>query len=79
MKTILFLAALVLSEAAAAQQVSIGTSPQGTAGYSMGAALAKLMAEKTPFQARVQPFTGNSIALAGMNQGEVDFSVVDVS
>jgi uncharacterized protein len=77
MKTILFLAALVLSGTAAAQQVSIGTSPQGTAGYSMGAALAKLMAEKTPYQARVQPFTGNSIALAGMNQGEVDFSVVN--
>lgn len=77
MRGILFLAALVLSGTAAAQQVSIGTSPQGTAGYSMGAALAKLMAEKTPYQARVQPFTGNSIALAGMNQGEVDFSVVN--
>jgi len=77
MKRILFLAALVLSGTAAAQQVSIGTSPQGTAGYSMGAALAKLMAEKTPYQARVQPFTGNSIALAGVNQGEVDFSVVN--
>ena len=77
MKRILFLAALVLSGTAAAQQVSIGTSPQGTAGYSMGAALAKLMAEKTPYQARVQPFTGNSIALAGINQGEVDFSVVN--
>jgi TRAP transporter TAXI family solute receptor len=77
MKRILFLAALALSASAAAQQVSIGTSPQGTAGYSMGAALAKLMAEKTPYQARVQPFTGNSIALAGINQGELDFSVVN--
>jgi len=77
MKRILFLAALLLSGTAAAQQVSIGTSPQGTAGYSMGAALAKLMAEQTSYQARVQPFTGNSIALAGVNQGEVDFSVVN--
>jgi len=77
MRRFLFLAALFLSGAAAAQQVSIGTSPQGSAGYSMGAALAKLMAEKTPYQARVQPFTGNSIALAGINQGEVDFSVVN--
>ena len=77
MRKFLFLAALFLSGAAAAQQVSIGTSPQGSAGYSMGAALAKLMAEKTPYQARVQPFSGNSIALAGINQGEVDFSVVN--
>ena len=54
MRKFLFLAALFLSGAAAAQQVSIGTSPQGSAGYSMGAALAKLMAEKTPYQARIE-------------------------
>ena len=77
MRKFLFLAALFVSGAAAAQQVSIGTSPQGTAGYSMGAALAKLMAEKTPYQARVQPFSGNSIALAGINQGELDFTVAN--
>jgi TRAP transporter TAXI family solute receptor len=77
MKRLLFFATLLASSAAFAQQVSIGTSPQGTAGYSMGAALAKLMAEKTPYQARVQPFTGNSIALAGINQGEVDFTVAN--
>lgn len=77
MKRALFLAALLASGAAFAQQVSIGTSPQGTAGYSMGAALAKLMAEKTPYQARVQPFSGNSIALAGLNRGEVDFTVAN--
>ncbi|HEX9184975.1 MAG TPA: TAXI family TRAP transporter solute-binding subunit [Burkholderiales bacterium] len=77
MKRLLFLVALAASGAAFAQQVSIGTSPQGTAGYSMGAALAKLMAEKTVYQARVQPFTGNSIALAGINQGELDFTVAN--
>ena len=77
MRMLLFLTALFLSGAAAAQQVSIGTSPQGTAGYSMGAALAKLLVEKSTFQARVQPFSGNSIALAGVNQGEVDLSVVN--
>lgn len=77
MRMSLFLTALFLSGAAAAQQVSIGTSPQGTAGYSMGAALAKLLVEKSTFQPRVQPFSGNSIALAGINRGEVDFSVVN--
>jgi hypothetical protein len=77
MKKLLFLAALLASGAALAQQVSIGTSPQGTAGYSMGAALAKLMAEKTSYQARVQPFSGNSIALAGINRGELDFTVAN--
>jgi TRAP transporter TAXI family solute receptor len=77
MKRLLFLAALLASGAALAQQVSIGTSPQGTAGYSMGAALAKLMAERTQYQARVQPFSGNSIALAGINRGELDFTVAN--
>lgn len=77
MRKLIFLAALIASGAAFAQQVSIGTSPQGTAGYSMGAALAKLMAEKTPYQARVQPFTGNSVALAGINRGELDFTVAN--
>jgi TRAP transporter TAXI family solute receptor len=77
MRKLLFVAALLASGTAFAQQVSIGTSPQGTAGYSMGAALAKLMAEKTPYQARVQPFTGNSVALAGINQGELDFTVAN--
>jgi TRAP transporter TAXI family solute receptor len=71
------LAALVFAGGAGAQQVSIGTSPQATAGYAMGAAIAKLMSEKMGLQARVQPFTGNSLAMAGMNRGEIDVSVVN--
>jgi hypothetical protein len=72
------LAALVVfAGTAGAQQVSIGTSPQATAGYAMGSAIAKLMSEKLGLQARVQPFSGNSLALAGMNRGEIDISVVN--
>lgn len=71
------LAALACAGAAAAQQVSIGTSPQASAGYAMGSAIAKLMSDKMGLQARVQPFSGNSLALAGMNRGEIDVSVVN--
>ena len=77
MKTILALAAVLFAGAAGAQQISIGTSPQATAGYAMGSAIAKLMADKMALQARVQPFTGNSLALAGMNRGEIDVSVAN--
>lgn len=70
-------AALCAAGSAFARQITIGTSPQATAGYAMGSAVAKLMSEKMGVQARVQPFTGNSLAVAGMNRGEVDFSVVN--
>jgi TRAP transporter TAXI family solute receptor len=73
----LLLAVLCCAGAAGAQQVSIGTSPQATAGYAMGSAIAKLMSDKLGVQARVQPFTGNSLAMAGMNRGEIDVSVVN--
>jgi TRAP transporter TAXI family solute receptor len=77
MRTIPILAAVLFAGAAGAQQISIGTSPQATAGYAMGSAIAKLMADKMAMQARVQPFTGNSLALAGMNRGEIDVSVAN--
>jgi len=70
-------AALCAALSAPAQQITIGTSPQASAGYAMGAAIAKLVSDKMGVQARVQPFTGNSLAVAGMNRGEVDFSVVN--
>jgi TRAP transporter TAXI family solute receptor len=60
---------------ASAQQISVATSPQGTASYSMGAAIAKLITEKVGTPARVQPFTGNSIALPAVNSGELDFTI----
>lgn len=71
------LAALAFAGAAGAQQVTVGTSPQASAGYAIGSAIAGLMAQKMSVQARVQPFSGNSLALAGMNRGEIDFSVVN--
>ena len=60
---------------ASAEQISIGTSPLGSAGYAMGSAIAKLITQKLGIQARVQPFTGNSIALVQVNSGEIDMSV----
>lgn len=80
MKRFIIAGAALLAGAAlpvAAQTVSMGTSPQGSAGYAMGAAIAKAATEKAGMQVRVQPFAGNSVAIAGMNRGEVDFSVVN--
>jgi TRAP transporter TAXI family solute receptor len=70
-------AALAAAGGASAQQISIGTSPQGTASYSMGAAIAKVINDRLGVPARVQPFTGNSIALPALNNGEVDLSAVN--
>lgn len=71
----LLIAALPLAGAGAAEQLSVATSPQGSANYSMGAALAKLITEKVGIPARVQPYSGNSVALPALNNGEIDFSV----
>jgi TRAP transporter TAXI family solute receptor len=68
-------AAFLFSGVASAEQLSIATSPQGTASYSMGAALAKLISEKVGIPARVQPYSGNSVALPALNNGEIDFSI----
>lgn len=76
-RTIAALCALAFAGSALAQQVTIGTSAQASAGYAMGSAIAKLMSDKMGLQARVQPFSGNSLALAGMNRGEIDLSVVN--
>ncbi len=76
-RTIAAAFAFAVAGGALAQQVSIGTSPQASVGYAMGSAIAKLMSDKMGVQARVQPFSGNSLALAGMNRGEIDISVVN--
>jgi TRAP transporter TAXI family solute receptor len=77
MKLALWVGAAALSligGTVSAQQVSVGTSPQGTANYSIAAAIAKVMSDKAGLQARVQPFTGNSIAITQVNTGEIDFA-----
>jgi hypothetical protein len=63
---------------AAAQQLGIGTMGQGTAGYSMAAAIAKVLSDKAGINARVQPAGGTSQFVPLVDSGELDFGVVNI-
>ncbi len=65
--------ALGLSTPAGAQTYSVGTNPQGSLFYSMGAALSKVMVEKTGKQYRVTPFAGSSTYIPMLNSGRLAF------
>lgn len=67
-----FAATLAVTGTAHAQPLGLSTSPQGTATYAIGAAVAKVLTEKGNIQARVQPSSGTGAALALVNSGEVD-------
>lgn len=77
------LAAALISAAlaatpASAQQLGIGTMGQGTAGYSMSAAIAKVLSDKAKIAARVQPAGGTSQFVPLVDSGELDFGVVNI-
>lgn len=70
--------AVGLTSTAAAQSVGIGTMSQGTMSYSSGSAIAKVVAEKTGMQARVQPNSGESALIPMLGTGELDFAIANV-
>jgi TRAP transporter TAXI family solute receptor len=61
-----------------AQQLGIGTMGQGTAGYSMGAAIAKVLLEKAKLQSIVQPAGGTSAYVPMIDRGEIDLGVLNI-
>src|SRR5262245_66596632 len=71
-------AAAVSLGAAHAQTLGIGTAPQGSIGYNMGSAIAKVIAETEKLQSRVQPYSGSSAILPLVNSGELDITVCNV-
>lgn len=72
------LCAVLLSPlAAGAQQVGVGTMAQGTLGYSIGSAIAKVLADNG-INARVQPAGGTSAYLPLLETGELDFGIANV-
>jgi len=71
-------AALVLAATAQAQVLGFGTAPQGSIGYNMGSAIAKVIAETEKLQSRVQPYSGSSAILPLVNTGELDLTVCNV-
>jgi len=65
-------ASLLLVSGAAAQPLGLGTSPQSTLTYSIGAAVAKVLADAGHIQARVQPSSGTGTMIPLVNSGEID-------
>jgi TRAP transporter TAXI family solute receptor len=78
MKTAAALLGLLLSCVAQAQVLGFGSAPQGSIGYNMSSAIAKVMAEDAKLQSRVQPYSGSSAVLPLVNSGELDMAVCNV-
>jgi TRAP transporter TAXI family solute receptor len=78
MKTLLFLLAGLAGGTVQAQVLGFGTAPQGTIGYNMGSAIARVMAEAAQLQSRVQPYSGSSAILPLVSSGELDLTVCNV-
>jgi TRAP transporter TAXI family solute receptor len=75
----IFLLTLVLTvltvTAAGAKTLGIGTTGPGSLTHSTGSAIARIVADKTGLQMRIQPHGGNNVAVPATNAGEVDFTV----
>lgn len=73
----IFLAAIaalsmIIAGAASAQPLGIGTNPQGTMVYTLGASLSKALADSANMQSRVQPSSGTGTMVPLVNSGEID-------
>lgn len=79
MKRIALLLALAAAPLLAeAQVLGFGSAPQGSIGYNMSAAIARVMSEEGGIQSRVQPYSGSSSVLPLVNSGELDLAVCNV-
>jgi TRAP transporter TAXI family solute receptor len=57
--------------------VTIGTNPAGTVFYPVAGGLASVISGGAPFQAGIQPYTGSSTFLPLLDNGEIDFGIVN--
>ncbi len=69
-----FLVNAVLVNAAIAQPLGIGTNPQGTLVYTLGATLSKALSETAMMQSRLQPQSGTGTTVPLVNSGEIDIA-----
>jgi TRAP transporter TAXI family solute receptor len=73
--------ALLPVGAASAQQlpraVTMGTNPPGTVFYALASGIAKVTTEASPMQMNIQPYSGSSTVLPLINNGELDFGIVN--
>jgi uncharacterized protein len=77
MKKLLFAVLALATGSVQAQALGFGSAPQGSIGYNMSSAIAKVMAD-TGMQSRVQPYSGSSAVLPLVNNGELDLAVCNV-
>ena len=71
----LILTVLAFVTPAGAKTFGIGTTGPGSLTHSTGSAIARLVADQTGLQMRIQPHGGNNVAVPATNAGEVDFTV----
>jgi TRAP transporter TAXI family solute receptor len=64
---------------ASAQPIGIGTSPQGTLTYQIGASVAKVLLESGKMQSRIQPQSGTSTLIPLVNSGELDIAFANTA
>jgi TRAP transporter TAXI family solute receptor len=72
--------AVLLSQTTWAQlpkSAVIGTNTPGTVFYALAGGLAKVASESGPVQMTVQPYSGTSTFLPLLNNGELDFGIVN--
>ncbi|HYA46434.1 MAG TPA: TAXI family TRAP transporter solute-binding subunit [Burkholderiales bacterium] len=78
MRIVFFLCAGLSAMVAHAQVLGFGSAPQGSIGYNMSSAIARVMSEAANVQSRVQPYSGSSAVLPLVNSGELDLAVCNV-
>jgi TRAP transporter TAXI family solute receptor len=82
-RTLCFSAALAVSGAlaspASAQPIGLGTSPQGTLTYQIGAAVSKVLQDAGHIQSRIQPQSGTSTLIPLVNSGEIDIGFANTA
>ena len=70
-------AGVAASHASAQPALGIGTSPQGTLTYQIGAAYGQAANEALGRQARVQPQSGTGVMVPLVDSGELDIGFVN--
>jgi TRAP transporter TAXI family solute receptor len=71
-RIVLALALALAASGANAQPLGLGTSPQGTLTYALGASVAKVLGDKGHIQSRVQPSSGTGTMIPLVDSGEID-------
>jgi TRAP transporter TAXI family solute receptor len=62
-----------------AQPMGLGTSPQGSLTYGLGAAVSKVLQDTAQIQSRLQPQSGTSTLIPLVNSGEIDIGFANTA